>query len=266
MESPMGYRNSQIVEELAAEGKITTEHKGVQTFDFAQYSLLKRMAETTADWPLDKAAEEKHMLPRTFTSGWLSIAIGWGMTIPQTIDEIVDIGNEPRNPKREQLAYNRLGKIAKKLESAGLIKCLRNGNVQRKNNAVWLLMLGDDEENAKVQITSAKTLNNKGGLARQVRCFASRSYLHASRHQQIRSKTAGFRISARPSLPRRGENTAIHAAGRRSVRMRSPAWSGRIGSWLEHAMSLRRAGTFSPVHAVFSHAPETCSTAFLTAY
>lgn len=122
-----------------------------------------------------------------------------------------------------------------------------------------------ESSTSKVQITSAKTLNNKGGLARQVRCFASRSYLHASRHQQIRSKTAGFRISARPSLPRRGENTAIHAAGRRSVRMRSPAWSGRIGSWLEHAMSLRRAGTFSPVHAVFSHAPETCSTAFLTA-
>ena len=109
-----------------------------------------------------------------------------------------------------------------------------------------------ESSTSKVQITSAKTLNNKGGLARQVRCFASRSYLHASRHQQIRSKTAGFRISARPSLPRRGENTAIHAAGRRSVRMRSPAWSGRIGSWLEHAMSLRRAGTFSPVHAVFS--------------
>ena len=123
-----------------------------------------------------------------------------------------------------------------------------------------------ESSTSKVQITSAKTLNNKGGLARQVRCFASRSYLHASRHQQIRSKTAGFRISARPSLPRRGENMVIHAAGRRSVRMRSPAWSGRIGSWLEHAMSLRRAGTFSPVHAVFSHAPETCSTAFLTAY
>lgn len=54
----------------------------------------------------------------------------------------------------------------------------------------------------------------------------------------------------------RRENTGIHADGRRSVRMRSPAWSGRIGSWLGHAMSLRRAGTFSPVHAVFSHPPE----------
>lgn len=69
-----------------------------------------------------------------------------------------------------------------------------------------------------------------------------------------------------PFSPKPGERTrGIHADGHRSVRMRSPAWSGRIGSWLEHAMSLRRAGTFSPVHAVFSHAPETCSTAFLTA-
>lgn len=68
-------------------------------------------------------------------------------------------------------------------------------------------------------------------------------------------------------LSQAGERTrGIHADGRRSVRMRSPAWSGRIGSWLERAMSLRRAGTFSPVHAVFSHSPETCSMAFLTAY
>lgn len=151
MESPMGYRNSQIVEELAAEGKITTEHKDIQTFDFAQYALLKRMAETTADWPLDKAAREKHMLPRTFISGWLSIAIGWGMTLPQSMDELVTIYNEPRNPKREQLAYNRIGKIAKKLEAAGLIKCLRKGNVQRKNNAIWLLTIGTPEENAEVE-------------------------------------------------------------------------------------------------------------------
>ena len=151
MEALMGYRNTQLVEELAAQGKLTTEHKGVQTFDFAQYSLLKRMAEVTADWPLDKAAKEKHMLPRTFTSGWLSIAINWGMTLPQSMDELVTICNEPRNPKREQLAYNRLGKISKKLEAAGLIKCLRKSDVQRKNNAVMLLCIGTPEENAEVE-------------------------------------------------------------------------------------------------------------------
>lgn len=49
------------------------------------------------------------------------------------------------------MAYNRIGKIAKKLESAELIKCLRKGNVQRKNNAVWLLTIGTPEENAEVE-------------------------------------------------------------------------------------------------------------------
>lgn len=151
MDYVMGYRNMLAVEELAKEGRLTVIHKGVRSFDFSQYALLTRMAWLSADWPLDKTADGKRMLPRTYSSGWLKIAIDWGMTLPQTTDEIVDIGNEPRNPKREQLAYNRLGKIAKKLESAGLIKCLRNGNVQRKNNAVWLLMLGDDEENAEVE-------------------------------------------------------------------------------------------------------------------
>ena len=91
------------------------------------------------------------MMPRTYASGWLKIAIDWGMTLPQSMDELVAIGNEPRNPKREQLAYNRIGKIAKKLEAAGLIKCLRKGNVQRKNNAVWLLTIGTSEENAEVE-------------------------------------------------------------------------------------------------------------------
>ena len=82
------------------------------------------MAWLVADWPLDKAAKEKHMLPRTYASGWLKIAIDWGMTLPQSMDELVAIGNEPRNPKRD---------------------------VQRKNNAVWLLTIGTPEENAEVE-------------------------------------------------------------------------------------------------------------------
>ena len=108
MDREMGYRNMLAVEELASQGKLTVTHKGARSFDFAQYALLSRMAWLTADWPLDKAAKEKHMLPRTYASGWLKIAIDWGMTLPQSMDELVAIGNEPRNPKREQLAYNRI--------------------------------------------------------------------------------------------------------------------------------------------------------------
>ena len=109
---------------------------------------------------------------------------------------------------------------------------------------------------SKVQIADAKTLNNKGGLVRQVRCFASHSYLYASRQFNSLVQDGWLSHIRTPFSPKPGERTrGIHADGRRSVRMRSPAWSGRIGSWLEHAMSLRRAGTFSPVHTVFSPCP-----------
>lgn len=73
MDREMGYRNMLAVEELASQGKLTVTHKGARSFDFAQYALLSRMAWLTADWPLDKAAKEKHMLPRTYASGWLKI-------------------------------------------------------------------------------------------------------------------------------------------------------------------------------------------------
>lgn len=63
MDREMGYRNMLAVEELASQGKLTVAHKGARSFDFAQYALLSRMAWLTADWPLDKAAKEKHMLP-----------------------------------------------------------------------------------------------------------------------------------------------------------------------------------------------------------
>ena len=53
--------------------------------------------------------------------------------------------------ENDGVTVNRIGKIAKKLEAAGLIKCLRKGNVQRKNNAVWLLTIGTPEENAEVE-------------------------------------------------------------------------------------------------------------------
>ena len=72
MDREMGYRNMLAVEELASQGKLTVTHKGARSFDFAQYALLSRMAWLTADWPLDKAAKEKHMLPRTYASGWLA--------------------------------------------------------------------------------------------------------------------------------------------------------------------------------------------------
>lgn len=112
----------------------------------------------------------------------------------------------------------------------------------------------------------SKDIKQQGRTRPTGSMLRSHSFLHASRQSTVWSKTAGFHISARTSRPNRGENAGHPCRWAPSVRIRRTAWSGRIGSWLEHAMSLRRAGTFSPVHAVFSHTPGTCSMAFLTAY
>lgn len=148
---PMGYRNTRLVEELAAQGRITTKRGDARSFDPMQFTLLFKMASTTYDWPLDEAATKHGALPRTYRRGWLSMANDLGMTLPDSMDEIEVIGDEPRAPKKELKAMQRLSLTAKKLEANGLIKCLRAGSPQKRNNAVWLLLLGDDQENAEVE-------------------------------------------------------------------------------------------------------------------
>lgn len=148
---PMGYRNAKMVEELAAQGRITTNRGESQSFDPMQFTLLYKMASDTYDWPLDAAAARNGALPRTYKRGWLAMARDLGMTLPDSLDEIEVIGDEPRAPKKELKAMQRLSLTAKKLEANGLIKCLRKGSPQKRNNAVWLLTIGSPEENAEVE-------------------------------------------------------------------------------------------------------------------
>ena len=147
----VGYRNARLVDGLASTGRIMTKHGEGRTFDPLQYSVLMKMAIGTYDWPLDEQAQKKNALPRTYTFGWLALAQDLGMTLPDSADDIIVVSGEPRVPKKETLAIQRICKAAKRLEEAGLIKCIRKGNVQRKNNAVWLLTIGDPEENAEVE-------------------------------------------------------------------------------------------------------------------
>ena len=148
---PMGYRNTKMVEELAAQGRITTKRSESQSFDPMQFTLLYKMASSTYDWPLDAAAAKNGALPRTYKHGWLAMARDLGMTLPDALGEIEVIGDEPRAPKKELKAMQRLSLTAKKLEAAGLIKCLRKGSPQKRNNAIWLLTIGTPDENAEVE-------------------------------------------------------------------------------------------------------------------
>lgn len=147
----VGYRNARLVDSLASAGRIMAKHGDGMTFDPLQYAVLMKMAIGTYDWPLDEQAQKRGALPRTYTFGWLALAQDLGMTLPDATSEIEVIANEPRVPRKEALAVQRISKTAKRLEDAGLIKCLRKGSVQKKNNAVWLLTIGTPEENDAVE-------------------------------------------------------------------------------------------------------------------
>ena len=155
----MGFRNMSHVDELARAGRFNIKYGNGRSFDSMQALVLSKLALVTADWPLDEAAKAKRLLPRTYRYGWLALAQEFGMTLPDSPDEIEVIGDEPRAPKKERKAVNRISETVKKLEAAGLIKCLRAGSPQKRNNAVWLLLLGDEEENAEVEAYVRRRLN-----------------------------------------------------------------------------------------------------------
>ena len=147
----VGYRNLKLVEQLTEQGRVMKKFKGRRTFDSDQFALLVMMASATYDWPLDDKARIAGKMPRTYTYGWLEMARALGMTLPDSLEEIEVIGNEPRAPRRELKAMQRLSLTAKKLQENGLIKCLRKGSPQKRNNAVWLLTIGTPEENLQVE-------------------------------------------------------------------------------------------------------------------
>lgn len=147
----MGFRNMDLVDGLLRNGACNIAYGKGTTLDMAQVVVLSKMARITADWPLDEKAKKLGMMPRTYTHGWLALAQDLGMTLPDAMDEITVIAGEPRALKKELKAVQRISKTAKKLEEAGLIKCLRKGSAQRRNNAVWLLTIGTPEENAEVE-------------------------------------------------------------------------------------------------------------------
>ena len=147
----VGYRNLKLVEQLTEQGRVTTKRGDATSFDPMQFALLVMMASATYDWPLDDKARTAGKMPRTYTYGWLEMARALGMTLPDSLEEIEVIGNEPRAPRKELKAMQRLSLTAKKLQENGLIKCLRKGSPQKRNNAVWLLTIGTPEENLQVE-------------------------------------------------------------------------------------------------------------------
>ena len=150
----VGYKNSDKVWELASEGKFRKPFGSKLTLDTMQLCLMQYMAATTYDFPPTPDMKKRHLPSRLYERGWGHVAQQFGMWLPggEETKEVFEQGGMQRvSEKNMQLAINRIGKASKKLQEAGLIKCIRKADIQHNVPAKWLLLIGDDEENRAVE-------------------------------------------------------------------------------------------------------------------
>lgn len=159
----MGFRNIQQITALAKCGKLNNARGAITSFSADEFSILSAMAIQSADYPLDADAKKKNLLPRTYMYGWLELAKALGMVLPDSVDNITIINGEPHDLRKESSAISRISRIVTKLQAKGLVKCLKTSRYSKRSSAVWLLTIGDEDENRECEkyVRYALNLDNK---------------------------------------------------------------------------------------------------------
>lgn len=158
----MGFRNIQQITALAKCGKLNNARGTITSFSADEFSILSAMAIQSADYPLDADAKKKNLLPRTYMYGWLELAKALGMVLPDSVDNITIINGEPHDLRKESSAISRISRIVTKLQAKGLVKCLKNSRYSKHASAVWLLTIGDEDENRECEKYVRFVLNLDG--------------------------------------------------------------------------------------------------------
>lgn len=155
----MGFRNLQQITTLAKYGKLNNKRGRITSFSADEFAILSVMALQSADYPLDIDAKKKKLMPRTYMYGWLELASALGMIVPDNTDNITVVNNEPHDLRKESSAISRISRIVAKLKAKGLVKCLKTGRYSKHSSAVWLLTIGDEEENKDCEKYVRRMLN-----------------------------------------------------------------------------------------------------------
>lgn len=158
----MGFRNIQQITALAKYGKLNNKRGLITSFSADEFAILSVMALQSADYPLDAEAKKKKLLPRTYMYGWLELARALGMALPDNMDNITIVNNEPHDLRKESSAISRISRIVAKLKNKGLVKCLKTGRYSKRSSAVWLLTIGDEDENRECEKYVRFALNLDG--------------------------------------------------------------------------------------------------------
>lgn len=159
----MGIRNAQIVRTLTRQGVFNSKRGSITSFNSIENTVLMELALSSADYPLDAEAKKKKLMPRTYMYGWRELSKSLGMTIADSLENLSVISNEPRDLRKEETARIRIGRVMKKLQDKGLVKCLKTGRYSKRSSAVWLLTIGDEDENRECEkyVRYVLNLDNK---------------------------------------------------------------------------------------------------------
>ena len=147
----MGIRNAQIVRTLTRQGIFNSKRGSITSFNSIENTVLMELALSSADYPLDAEAKKKKLMPRTYMHGWRELSKALGMAIADSLENVSVISNEPRDLRKEETARIRIGRVMKKLQAKGLVKCLKNSRYSKHASAVWLLTIGDEDENRECE-------------------------------------------------------------------------------------------------------------------
>jgi hypothetical protein len=150
---PMGYKNVAKVYEKASQGKLLKRRDSkVWVLDSFALNVLTYMAVNTYDYPNPTGNEYRPS--RYYDGGWKKIAQSFGLlSYDAALAE--QVGDDTLSKQRENTARTRISRTWAQLIEMGLIR--RYKGAYLGENAGYVLMIGDDEENAEV-IENAKEI------------------------------------------------------------------------------------------------------------
>lgn len=165
----MGYHNAQAVYQLAREGRLNKDGESktgdgtISSLNSLALHMLVYMALSSID-PEDAEGCRKFP-PRCYWGGWDVMIDDFAMALPSKEQALKSLNGgfnmDDYLERRKKNARSTLSKQAKWLSEQGLLKCIRPANTFLKQNATWVLLIGDEKENAQILATAKKKLKIK---------------------------------------------------------------------------------------------------------
>lgn len=162
----MSYQNEILVYDAAKQGRLTRKRGDNVTTDSFSLNVLLLMAHVTMQYPPNEKMRREHTPSRLYTGGWRMISDTLGMDLidhGKTLELSRQGGTalDDEREKRRATAKARIIKAWAFLREQRLIKQLYPQSLGK--NAGYLLLIGDHEENVKVEEWARECLAWKGG-------------------------------------------------------------------------------------------------------